>query len=188
MWVYIGVTVALLMVVLSEPNWADIRSRWSLEKVYKSDPHQDKNWAWHYIGAPEFTEPLEKFQQTLPREHEIKCWTCYTLDTLEVSTNNCNRTLCTGQHISACYKWHVIYGFKKYRTYRGCMENYTEIDYENAMCRGTGLPLNETCEWSLCKTDYCNSSLLTKTSFLLIFALMVYWNLPPMEQTWRQRF
>jgi len=54
---------------------------------------------------------LPKIEQNLTAanlsEHEVKCWTCFTLDTLEVSTNNCNKTLCTGKQISACYKWHV---------------------------------------------------------------------------------
>ena len=65
MWVYIGVTVGLVMVAVSEPNWKD--HDWTMQKVLKSDPHPDKNWAWHYIATPELTEPLEKFEQTLPR-------------------------------------------------------------------------------------------------------------------------
>ena len=40
-------------------------------------------------------------------EAELKCWTCYTRDTLSVNTDNCNKTLCTGKAISACYKWQV---------------------------------------------------------------------------------
>eukprot|EP00116_Pleurobrachia_bachei_P011188 sb/3471450/ len=125
-----------------------------------------------YMPGPKLTTHLDREERTLPREHEVKCWTCYTLDTLEVSTNNCNKTLCTGRHLSACYKWHVKYGFKRYRTYRGCMDNYTEIDYENAMCKGTGLPLNETCEWALCKTDFCNSALLHSLPTLPILLLL----------------
>ena len=48
----------------------------------------------------------------------------------------------------------------------------------DAMCRGTGLPLNETCEWSLCKTDYCNNGALLKVSYILMVLILVYWNKP----------
>lgn len=181
----IGTALILLTttVLSSGPSWHVETEPWSEGKVLETNINPDLHWAWHYIADPDFTEPLEKFEQTLNREHEVKCWTCFTLDTLEVSTNNCNKTLCTGKQISACYKWHVKYGFKKYRTYRGCMDNYTEIDYTNAMCRGTGLPLNETCEWSLCKTDYCNNSVVFKVSFLLLVLIALYWN-PPDLANW----
>lgn len=191
MWRY--VSPALLVIVLAvtvsclqhytAPIW-DVRTeQWSQDKVAAAEVRTDKYWAWHYIEKPPFTENIAKKEATLNREHEVKCWTCFTLDTLEVSTNNCNRTLCTGKQISACYKWHVQYGFKKYRTYRGCMDNYTEIDYTNAMCRGTGLPLNETCDWSLCKTDYCNSSVVLNISYILLVLIVVYWN-PPDNINW----
>ena len=56
-----------------------------------------------------------------------------------------------------------------------CYFVFTPAD---AMCRGTGLPLNETCHWSLCKTDYCNNSVALKVSYILMVLILVYWNKP----------
>lgn len=179
MWkVVTCVIVALTIAVFSEPDhWHNYQFS---ENLLPDNQRQNENkdhFFWHYIPTPSFTEPLEREERTLPREHELRCWTCFTLDTLNVDTDNCNKTLCTGKQISACYKWQVKYGFKKYRIYRGCMDNYTEIDYKNAMCRGTGLPLNETCEWELCKTDMCNSCLLLNTSFFLALFTVAFWGI-----------
>jgi len=128
------------------------------------------------VPDPTFQTTLKKDEKILSREAELKCWTCYTVDTLKVNTELCNKTLCTGGARSTCYKWFVEYGFKKYRTYRGCMDNYTEVDYPNAMCKGTGLPLNETCEWSQCNDkDFCNTGLTQSLSLILLVLIGVFW-------------